>query len=38
MIYHVTRWFEVTQYNDKLVIPMAKLVETTFLSRYPIPI
>ena len=37
MIYHVTGWFEITQYNDKIAISIANLVETTWMSRYPIP-
>ena len=35
-IYPVTGWLEITQYNDKITISMANLVETTWLSRYPI--
>ena len=31
----VTRWFDVTQYSDKKVLKIAKLVETTWLVRYP---
>ena len=34
----VTGQFEVTQYNDKRAIPIANLVETVWLSRYPKPI
>ena len=37
MIDPVTGWFEVTQYNDKRAIEIAKLVETTWLSRCPRP-
>ena len=37
MIDPVTGWFEVTQYNDKIAMEIAKLVETTLLSRYPRP-
>ena len=37
MIDSVTGWFEVTQYNDKRAMEIANLVETTLLSRYPIP-
>ena len=37
MIYPVTVWFEVTQYTIKREISIAKLVETTWLSRYPTP-
>ena len=37
MIYPVTVWFEIAQYDDKRAIYIAKLVETTWLSRYPIP-
>ena len=35
MIDPVTRWLEVTQYRDKKVMTIAKLVETTLLVRYP---
>ena len=38
MIYPVTGWFEIMQYNDKRAISIANLVETTWLSRYPRPI
>ena len=38
MIDPVTRWFEIVQYYDKRTITILKLVETTWLSRYPIPI
>ena len=38
MIDPVTVWFEVVQYYDKRAITIANLVETTWLSRYPIPI
>ena len=31
-------WFEKEQYEDKRVISIAKLVETTWMSRYPRPI
>ena len=37
MIYHVTGWFKITQYNDKRAISNVNLVETTWLFRYPIP-
>ena len=37
MIYSVTGWFEVTQYNDKIATSIASLVETTWLYRYPKP-
>ena len=37
MTYPVTGWFEITQYNDKIEILIASLVETTWLSRYPRP-
>ena len=33
----ITGWSEITQYNDKIEIPITKLVETTWLSRYPRP-
>ena len=31
IIYHVTGWFEVTQYNDKKEMSIAKLVKTMWL-------
>ena len=34
----VTRWFEVVQYDDKIAMTIANLVETIWLYRYPIPI
>ena len=37
MIYPVTGWFEITQYNDKRAISITNLVETTWPSRYPRP-
>ena len=37
MIYPVTVWFEITQYNDKRAISIANLVEPIWMSRYPIP-
>ena len=37
MIDPVTGWFEVTQYNYKREKSITNLVETTWLSRYPIP-
>ena len=38
MINLVTGWFEIEQYDTKRVISIAKLVGTTWLSRYPRPI
>ena len=38
MIDAVKRWFEIAQYNDKIAISIANLVETTWLSRCPRPI
>ena len=35
MIYPVTVWFEIMKYNDKISIAILKLVETTWMSRYP---
>ena len=35
MIDPVTRWFEITQYNDKKATDIANLVQTTCLVRYP---
>ena len=37
MIYPVTGWFEVTQYNDNRAISTKTLGENTWLYRYPIP-
>ena len=37
MIEHVTGYFKITQYDDKRAISNANLVETTWLTRYPIP-
>ena len=36
MIDPVTGWFEIVQYDDKRSITIANLVETAWLSRYPI--
>ena len=38
MIYPVTGWFEISQYDDKRATSIANLVETMWLTRYPIPI
>ena len=38
MIGRVIGWFEITQYDDKIEISITNLVETTWMSRYPIPI
>ena len=38
MIDPVTGWFEITQYENKCVITIAKLVKTTQLTSYPCPI
>ena len=37
MIYLVTGWFEVRQYNNNREISIANLIETTWLYRYHIP-
>ena len=37
MIDLVTGRFEITQYVDKIAISIVNLVETTWLTRYPIP-
>ena len=37
MIDPVTGWFEIAQYEDKIAISIADLVETRWLSRYPRP-
>ena len=38
MINPVTVWFKRTQYDDKCVISIAKLVNITWLARYSRPI
>ena len=38
MIDPVTGWFEILQYEDKRQISVVRLVQTTWLSRYPRPI
>ena len=35
MIYPVTGWLKITQYDDKIEIKISNLVETTWLTRYP---
>ena len=37
MIYTVTGWSEITQYNDNIEISIANLVENTWMYRYPRP-
>ena len=37
MIDPVTGWFEIAKYNNKRATSIAKLVETMWLYRYPIP-
>ena len=37
MIDPVTGWFEIIQYDDKIAITIANLVETMWLTRYPRP-
>ena len=37
MIDPITGWFDTKQYDDKRVISILKLFETTWLTRYPIP-
>ena len=37
MIYPVIGWFEIMHYSNKRTISIAKLVETTCISRYPRP-
>ena len=34
MKYLVTRWFKITQYNNKIAMSIKKLVENTCMSRY----
>ena len=38
MIYPITGWSDITHYNDNKVMTIAKLVETTWLVRYPRPV
>ena len=38
MIDTVTGCFEITQYDEKIAISTANLVETAWLNRYPKPI
>ena len=33
----VTGWFKIMQYDDKIVISIESLVDTTCLTRYPRP-
>ena len=35
MIDPVKGWFEITQYDNKRAVPIANLVETMWLTRYP---
>ena len=37
MIKHVSGWSIITKYDDKILIPIANLVEATWLARYPRP-
>ena len=37
MIYPVTGWFKITQYDDKIAITISNLVLNTWLTRYPRP-
>ena len=37
MIYPVTGWFEITQYNDKRAISILYLFETMWMPRYHRP-
>ena len=38
MIYPVTGWFEITQYNKNKSMTIADLLETTWMVRYPWPV
>ena len=38
MIDPISRWFDITQYNDKKSMTIANLVETMCLVRYPWPV
>ena len=35
MVDHIAGWFKIIQYDNKSSITIAKLVETTCLTRYP---
>ena len=37
MIYPVTGWFELMQYNDNKSMKIVNFVETMWLDRYPLP-
>ena len=37
MINPVAGWFKITQYDNKRAISIRNLIETTWLTRYPIP-
>ena len=37
MIYPITRWFEITQYDNKRAISIANLVVSKWLTRYTRP-
>ena len=37
MIDPATGWFEITQYDDKRAISTVNLVDTTWLTRFTIP-
>ena len=37
MIYRIAEWFEMARYDDKNAISLVDTVETTWISRYPIP-
>ena len=38
MIQPVTRWFEMTQYNDKKAMTIENLVEAMWMVWYPRPV
>ena len=38
MIYAVTGWFEITQYNNNKAMTIVKLVKTTWMFRYLWPV
>ena len=37
IIYHITRWFKIIEYNDKCAISIKNLVENICLTRYTWP-
>ena len=38
MIYPITGWFEITEYNNNKAMMIENLVETTWVFQYPWPV